>query len=88
MTKSFRKPLQIIGLLLLSDKDFGEKVYREQWPHRGVVLLRLENERAVNKIAVIQKLLEKHQDRLIDMFVVATESRVRFAPLSVVSPKS
>jgi predicted nuclease of predicted toxin-antitoxin system len=43
-------------IIINSDKDFGEKVYREQWPHRGVVLLRLENERAANKIAVIQQL--------------------------------
>lgn len=75
-------------IIITSDKDFGEKVYREQWPHRGVVLLRLENERAANKIAVIQQLLEKHQDRLMDTFVVATENRIRFARLSVVPPKT
>ncbi len=28
-------------ILITNDKDFGEKVHREQHPHHGVVLLRL-----------------------------------------------
>ncbi len=75
-------------IIITSDKDFGEKVYREQWPHRGVILLRLEDERVASKIATLQRLLEKHQDQLADTFVVVTESWVRFARLSAVSPES
>lgn len=75
-------------IIITSDKDFGEKVYREQWPHRGVILLRLEDERVASKIATLQRLLEKHQDQLADTFVVVTESRVRFARLSAVLPES
>ena len=41
-------------ILITNDKDFGEKVYRERHPHRGVILLRLENERSHNKIDVIR----------------------------------
>jgi len=74
-------------IIITSDKDFGEKIYREQWPHRGVVLLRLDDERVENKTAVIQRLLENYSDRLADTFVVVTESRVRFARLNVVSPR-
>jgi predicted nuclease of predicted toxin-antitoxin system len=33
-------------ILITNDKDFGEKVYRERQPHRGVVFLRLQDERA------------------------------------------
>jgi predicted nuclease of predicted toxin-antitoxin system len=32
-------------ILITNDKDFGEKVYRERRPHKGVVLLRLDDER-------------------------------------------
>ena len=32
--------------LITNDKDFGERICRECHPHRGVVLLRLEDERA------------------------------------------
>ena len=66
-------------ILITNDKDFGEKVYREQRPHKGVVLLRLEDERAVVKIETLKRLLESYADRLADQFVVVTESRVRFA---------
>ena len=31
-------------ILVTNDKDFGEKVHREQFPHRGLVLLRLDDE--------------------------------------------
>lgn len=66
-------------ILITNDKDFGEKIYRERRPHKGVVLLRLEDERAVNKIAILQRLLEGYAERLTDQFVVVTERQLRFA---------
>jgi predicted nuclease of predicted toxin-antitoxin system len=66
-------------ILVTNDKDFGEKVYRDRHPHRGIVLLRPDNECAENKIAVMQRLLNNHADRLADQFVVVTETTVRFA---------
>lgn len=66
-------------ILITNDKDFGEKVYREQRPHKGVILLRLENERTASKIATLQQLLESHAERLEGQFVVVTETGVRFA---------
>ncbi|MBP6788110.1 MAG: DUF5615 family PIN-like protein [Candidatus Promineofilum sp.] len=65
--------------LITSDKDFGTKVYREQWPHRGVVLLRLKYERLVAKRSVLQRRLDRYADRLPDQFVVVSEQRARFA---------
>ena len=66
-------------ILITNDKDFGEKVYRERRPHRGVVFLRLEDERAAKKIDTVRRLLEGYADRLVDNFVVVTERQVRFA---------
>lgn len=66
-------------ILITNDKDFGEKVYREQRLHRGVVFLRLEDERASNKIKVLRRLLARYADQLQDHFVVVTEIQVRFA---------
>src|SRR3954465_12438185 len=66
-------------ILVTNDKDFGEKVYRERRPHKGVVLMRLDDERAANKIEVLRRLLEAYADRLAGQFVVVTEKRVRFA---------
>jgi len=66
-------------ILITNDKDFGGKVYRERYPHSGIVLLRLDNERSQNKISVLRRLLKEYADRLPDHFVVATAEQVRFA---------
>lgn len=66
-------------LLITNDKDFGEKVYRERHAHHGVIFLRLADERAANKIAVLKQLLASYAERLPDQFVVVTETQVRFA---------
>ena len=66
-------------ILITNDKGFGEKVYRERRRHRGVVFLRLEDERAASKIEALRRLLARYADRLPDHFVVVTETRVRFA---------
>jgi predicted nuclease of predicted toxin-antitoxin system len=66
-------------IFVTNDKDFGEKVYREHRPHKGVVFLRLEDERAGVKIETLRRLLERYADRLSNNFVVVTETRVRFA---------
>lgn len=66
-------------ILITNDKDFGEKVYREQHPHRGIILLRLENQRATNKINTLQRLLETYLEQLPDNFIVVTETQIRFA---------
>jgi len=66
-------------VLITNDKDFGEKVYRERRPHKGVVLLRLEDERAASKIEIIRRLIGRYPDRLAGNFVVATETQIRFA---------
>lgn len=66
-------------ILITNDKDFGEKVFRGQHSHHGIVFLRLGDNRASNKIEVISKLLGAYSDKLADQFVVVTESRVRFA---------
>jgi predicted nuclease of predicted toxin-antitoxin system len=45
-----RKAFAESWILITNDKDFGEKVYKERRQHKGVVFLRLEDERAANKI--------------------------------------
>ena len=66
-------------MLITNDKDFGDKIFREGSLHKGVIFLRLENERAANKIKKLQLLLENYADRLPEQFVVVTENKVRFA---------
>ena len=66
-------------ILITNDKDFGEKVFRERQPHRGVVFLRLQDERAASKIQAIESLLDGYAAQLPDAFVVVTEKQIRFA---------
>ena len=66
-------------ILITNDKDFGEKVYREHRVHKGVIFLRLEDERAKIKIETLNRLLTRYSDRLADQFVVVSETKVRFA---------
>ena len=68
-------------ILITNDKDFGDKIFRDQKPHKGIVLLRLDDERSVIKIGVIRQLLENYADRLENQFVVVTENAVRFAKM-------
>ena len=66
-------------ILITNDKDFGEKVYRDGRSHRGVILLRLEDERPASKIAVLSRFLDLYGERVRGSFVVISERRVRFA---------
>ncbi len=64
-------------ILITNDKDFGEKIFREKRLHKGVILLRLDDERNKNKIAAIERLLKDYQDYLKNNFVVVTETKIR-----------
>jgi predicted nuclease of predicted toxin-antitoxin system len=74
-----QKALDEKWILITNDKDFGDKVYRDGRLHRGVILLRLEDERSASKIRVLSHLLDKYPDRLPNSFLAVTEEQVRFA---------
>ena len=72
------KALQEDRILITNDKDFGAMVFRERRPHKGVVLLRLDDERTAIKIATVKRLLSNYSDRLANQYIVVTEAKVRF----------
>lgn len=74
-----KKAFEENWVLITNDKDFGDKVFRNGRLHKGVILLRLEDERARSKIKVLSHLLKKYIYRLPNAFVVVTEKQVRFA---------
>jgi len=77
--KIIQKAREENWILITNDKDFGDKVYRDGQLHRGVILLRLEDERSKSKIQILSHLLDKYIERLPDAFVVVTDKQVRFA---------
>jgi predicted nuclease of predicted toxin-antitoxin system len=72
--------LNEVRVLITNDKDFGELVFRSGQTHHGVLLLRLHDESSTNRVRVVGFVLERYADRLLNYFVVATESRVRIRP--------
>jgi len=72
-----RKEVEESRILITNDKDFGEMVIRAKEPHRGVILLRLVDERTAIKVDVLGRLFEQYDTQLSGNFVTATESSVR-----------
>ena len=64
-------------VLITNDNDFGDLIFRHKKPHKGVILLRLDDNRPDNKIAVLDKLLKSYSKQLNNNFIVATEKKVR-----------
>jgi len=71
-------------ILITNDKDFGEMVFRNNFQHAGIILLRLLDERPKNKILVIQQILDNYFDDLPDNYIVATEQTIRIIRRSII----
>lgn len=66
-------------VLITNDKDFGDKIYRDKSLHKGIIFLRLEDERSANKIKVLSQFLLQYEHHIVDCFVVVSETQIRFA---------
>ncbi len=64
-------------ILVTNDKDFGDLVFRSGKPHHGILLLRLRDESAKNRVRVMRGVMDNYADRLEGNYVVATERGVR-----------
>lgn len=64
-------------ILMTNDKDFGELIFRQKLPHKGVILLRLPDETSQAKIEKLNFLLKNYESKLENNFVVVTKDRVR-----------
>jgi predicted nuclease of predicted toxin-antitoxin system len=64
-------------IVVTNDKDFGELIFRIGQAHQGVLLLRLRDQSAPNRVRVVNAVLEQCGERLSDSYVVATDWNVR-----------
>ena len=64
-------------LLITSDKDFGELVYRLKKVNKGVILLRIEELYSAEKAELLLKVLRDRKDELLNAFVVIRKGMVR-----------
>ncbi len=65
------------ALLLTSDKDFGELVFRQRKVHAGVLLLRIAGLTEKTKASLVSKVLTEKEDQLRGAFAVLTPGTLR-----------
>jgi len=66
-------------ILITNDKELAKIAMSRKI--RGIVLLRLRDERSVNKISSLKKVIELHRDKLETRLVVVTEKKIRIRTL-------
>ena len=64
-------------IVVTNDKGFGDLVFAKGMEHRGVILLRLGDERAPSKIAALARVLDEYAEQLAQCFVVVTDRTMR-----------
>ncbi len=64
-------------MVITMDKDFGELVYHSKKAHKGVLLLRLEDATGVEKVEVMQFIINNFKDQLEGKFCVFKNGRLR-----------
>jgi predicted nuclease of predicted toxin-antitoxin system len=67
-------------VVITNDKDFGDLVFRRKRPHKGIIFLRLDDDRAANKIAALERVFAGHADDLIGRYTIVREHLVRVSP--------
>ena len=65
------------SILLTSDKDFGDLVFRLRRLSAGVVLIRLAGLTPAKKAAIVTSVISKHSQELAKAFTVITPTGVR-----------
>src|SRR3954462_13771529 len=68
-------------VVLTSDKDFGELVFRDRLATHGIVLMRLDDLTIPEGLARLQNVWSVVEANPAGRFIVITENRVRVRPL-------
>jgi predicted nuclease of predicted toxin-antitoxin system len=72
------KATELRAVLVTTDKDFGELVFRQELTHCGVVLLRLFGCPFPERVDVVLELLSAYADKVEDGFTVVDRNGFRF----------
>ena len=65
------------AIIISMDKDFGELIFKNKIQHKGVLLLRLEDAVAEEKLAVIQNIFPEQVLVIKNKFAVYQNGRLR-----------
>lgn len=70
--------LKEVAILLTKDKDFGELVFKQKLPHKGIVLVRLsENMTSADKAKIVLRAFQKYSEEFEFHFSVIDEEFIR-----------
>lgn len=75
--KVLEKATQENRIIITNDKDFGDLVFLNQLPHKGVILLRFKTEVVETKIKFLKFFLKNYSNKIINKFTVIDESKIR-----------
>jgi predicted nuclease of predicted toxin-antitoxin system len=65
------------AIIITMDKDFGELVYKNFSFHHGILLLRLEDAVAEEKLSVIQNIFPAQFNHIVNNFCVYQNGKLR-----------
>jgi predicted nuclease of predicted toxin-antitoxin system len=65
------------AIIITMDKDFGELTFKNKIQHKGVLLLRLEDAVAEEKLAVIQNIFPEYLLNIKNKFAVYQNGKLR-----------
>jgi len=74
-----QKALEENRIIISNDKDFGWLATLYKPP--GIILLRLKEDSAENRIKITRHIIEKHRDVIYGSIIIATETKVRIRRL-------
>ncbi len=68
-------------IIMTSDLDFGELIFRQRRSSQGIVLFRIKSTHQSQKLEIIQSQWPTIENRLVGNFVVVTNQKIRIRPL-------
>jgi predicted nuclease of predicted toxin-antitoxin system len=69
-------------VIITNDKGFGFFIYYQNLPSKGIILFRFRNESTALKIAALETIFTQKTDRVLEHFIVVSESEIRIRPLT------
>ncbi len=64
-------------MVMTMDKDFGELIYNSGLVHSGVLLLMLEDTKSDEKVKIVEKILSRYKEKLLNNFCVYQKAKFR-----------
>lgn len=85
-----RDDLFIIGqahqegrIIITNDKDFGYLIFKSNITSPAIILLRFKDESPALKINAIKTILKLPEEKTLNHFIVASESKIRIRPINI-----